>query len=39
MNWGRLFFGLVVVGVGLILLLNNTGAVEAGDAVRSTRVP
>jgi predicted membrane protein len=31
MNWGRLFFGLVIVGVGVILLLDNAGVANAGD--------
>jgi hypothetical protein len=31
MNWGRLFFGLVVVAVGVILLLDNAGTVDAWD--------
>ena len=31
MNWGRLFFGLLVVAVGMILLLDNVGTVDAGE--------
>ncbi|HEU4915514.1 MAG TPA: DUF5668 domain-containing protein [Acidimicrobiia bacterium] len=31
MNWGRLFFGLLVVAVGVILLLDNAGTVDAWD--------
>lgn len=31
MNWGRLFFGGLVVAAGVILLLDNTGALDAGD--------
>jgi hypothetical protein len=31
MNWGRLFFGLVVVAVGVILLLDNAGTVDAWE--------
>ena len=31
MNWGRLFFGGLVVAAGVILLLDNTGALDAGE--------
>lgn len=31
MNWGRLFFGLLVVAVGVILLLDNAGTLDAGE--------
>jgi predicted membrane protein len=31
MNWGRVFFGLLVVAVGVILLLDNAGTVDAGE--------
>ncbi len=31
MNWGRLYFGSIIVAVGVILLLDNTGTVDAGD--------
>ena len=31
MNWGRLYFGSVIVAVGVILLLDNAGTVDAGD--------
>lgn len=32
MNWGRLYFGLIVVSVGTILLLGNAGIVETSTA-------
>lgn len=31
MNWGRLYFGVLIVSVGVILLLDNAGTVDAGD--------
>ncbi len=31
MNWGRVFFGGLVVAAGVILLLDNTGALDAGE--------
>lgn len=31
MNWGRLFFGLLIVAVGTVLLLDNAGTVDAGE--------
>jgi Domain of unknown function (DUF5668)/Cell wall-active antibiotics response 4TMS YvqF len=31
MNWGRLFFGLLVVAVGTVLLLDNAGVLDAGE--------
>jgi hypothetical protein len=31
MNWGRLFFGLLVVAVGVILLLDNAGTLDAWE--------
>ena len=31
MNWGRLFFGLLIVGVGTVLLLDNAGVLDAGE--------
>jgi hypothetical protein len=30
MNWGRLFFGALIVAVGAILLLDNADVVDAG---------
>lgn len=33
MNWGRLFFGVVIVSFGVVLLLGNTGAIDAGDVI------
>jgi predicted membrane protein len=30
MSWGRLFFGIIIVGVGVILLLGNADLVDAG---------
>jgi predicted membrane protein len=30
-NWGRAFFGILVVAVGVILLLDNTGTLDAGE--------
>lgn len=31
MNWGRLFFGLLIVSVGTVLLLDNAGVLDAGE--------
>ena len=31
MNWGRLFFGVLIVAVGTILLLDNAGTLDAGE--------
>ena len=31
MNWGRLFFGLLIVAVGTVLLLDNAGVLDAGE--------
>ena len=31
MNWGRVFFGLLVVAVGVVLLLDNAGSVDAWE--------
>jgi predicted membrane protein len=31
MNWGRLFFGALIVAVGAILLLDNADVVDAGE--------
>jgi hypothetical protein len=31
MNWGRLFFGLLIVTVGTVLLLDNAGVLDAGE--------
>ncbi|MGH8872911.1 MAG: LiaF transmembrane domain-containing protein [Acidimicrobiia bacterium] len=31
MNWGRLFFGVLIVAVGTVLLLDNAGVLDAGD--------
>ena len=31
MNWGRLYFGVLVVAVGTILLLDNADVLDAGD--------
>ena len=31
MNWGRLFFGVVIVAVGTVLLLDNADVFDAGD--------
>lgn len=31
MNWGRIYFGLLIVAVGVILLLDNSDVVDAGD--------
>jgi hypothetical protein len=30
-NWGRLFFGALIVGVGVVLLLDNADIVDAGE--------
>ncbi|MDP9495537.1 MAG: cell wall-active antibiotics response protein [Actinomycetota bacterium] len=32
MNWARIFFGSVVVAVGVLLLLDNAGVLDAGNA-------
>ena len=31
MNWGRLFFGLLIVAAGTVLLLDNAGVLDAGE--------
>lgn len=31
MNWGRLFFGLLIVAVGTVLLLDNADVLDAGE--------
>ena len=31
MNWGRIYFGLLIVVVGVLLLLDNGGVLDAGD--------
>jgi predicted membrane protein len=31
MNWGRLFFGVVIVGIGTVLLLDNANVLDAGE--------
>ena len=31
MNWGRLFFGVLIVAVGTVLLLDNAGVLDAGN--------
>ncbi|MEX2650954.1 MAG: DUF5668 domain-containing protein [Acidimicrobiia bacterium] len=31
MNWARIFFGSAVVAVGVVLLLDNSGVLDAGD--------
>ncbi|MET0566864.1 MAG: DUF5668 domain-containing protein [Acidimicrobiia bacterium] len=31
MNWGRLFFGLLIVAMGTVLLLDNAGVLDAGE--------
>jgi len=31
MNWGRLFFGLLIVAVGTVLLLDNAALLDAGE--------
>lgn len=33
MNWGRVFFGGVIVAVGALLLLDNLGALDAGEVI------
>ena len=33
MNWGRLFFGLLIVAVGTVLLLDNAGVLDAGEVL------
>jgi len=33
MNWARLFFGSVVVAVGVLLLLDNSGVLDAGKVL------
>lgn len=35
MNWARVFFGSMVVAVGVLLLLDNTGVLDAGDVFES----
>jgi predicted membrane protein len=32
MSWGRLFFGVMIIGVGAILLLDNADVLDAGEA-------
>jgi hypothetical protein len=31
MNWGRLYFGVLIVAVGAVLLLGNSGNLDAGE--------
>lgn len=31
MNWGRLFFGVVIVAVGTVLLPDNANVLDAGE--------
>jgi hypothetical protein len=33
MNWGRLYFGSLIVAVGTILLLDNANVLDAGDVI------
>jgi hypothetical protein len=33
MNWARVFFGSIVVAVGVLLLLDNTGVLDAGEVI------
>ncbi len=33
MNWARVFFGSLVVAVGVLLLLDNVGVLDAGDVI------
>jgi Domain of unknown function (DUF5668) len=33
MNWGRLFFGLLIIAVGTALLLDNAGVLDAGETI------
>lgn len=33
MNWARAFFGLLIVGVGTLLLLDNLDVLDAGDVI------
>jgi hypothetical protein len=33
MNWARIFFGSLVVAVGVLLLLDNTGVLDAGEVI------
>lgn len=33
MNWARIFFGSLVVAVGVLLLLDNSGVLDAGDVI------
>jgi len=33
MNWGRLFFGSLIVAVGTVLLLDNADVLDAGDVI------
>jgi hypothetical protein len=30
-NWGRLFFGILVIAAGVVLLLDNAGTLDAGE--------
>jgi hypothetical protein len=32
-NWGRLYFGLIVVAVGVLLLLDQAGVLDAGEII------
>ena len=31
MNWGRVFFGGIILGVGVILLLGNADLIDTGE--------
>lgn len=33
MNWGRLFFGVLIVAVGTLLLLDNADVLDAGEVI------
>lgn len=33
MNWGRAYFGLIIVALGTLLLLDNLGVMDAGQAI------
>ncbi len=33
MNWGRLFFGTIIVAIGTLLLLDNADVLDAGDVI------
>lgn len=33
MNWGRLFFGGLIVALGVLVLLDNAGTLDAGDII------